>query len=156
MISFPYINDFLYFSLRHDTSRGEGVLVYCSGVNVSRFGPITKGRHGVGSNPSVRGLQLVNLGVRALALSKGATPKAIRGNLCGGIAPTRDTWYTEALWIENAPESFLDEIINYAVITLLRKIFNASMLYPHLPDELLKPDELQGFLDILCRKYGGS
>jgi hypothetical protein len=153
--STEYINAFLYFVVRPDKRNGEDLLIYCSGVNVSRFSPITKGRHGIGSNPSVRGLQLVNHGVRALALSKGATPRAIRGDNCAGIAPTMDTWYTELLLIENAPASFPDELINYCVITLLRKIFNACMLEPQLPGSLLKPDELQLFIETLCSKYGG-
>ena len=156
MSAFQYANDFLYFLLRPERSRVENAMMYCSGVNVSRFGPITRGRHGIGANPSVRGLQLVNLGVRDLVLAKGATPKAIRGDVCVGIAPTTDTWYTEALLIENALGSFLDGLIDYAVINLPLKIFNASMLYPPLPDKLLKPDELQGFLDGLCRQYGGA
>jgi len=66
--SSEYINDFLYFVIRPDKSKGAGILRYCSGVNVSLFSPITKGRHGMGANPSMRGLQLVNHGVRALAL----------------------------------------------------------------------------------------
>jgi len=152
--SHKYKNDFLYFVMRPDESRGKGALIYCSGVNVVRFSPITKGRHGIG-NPSVRGLQLVNLGVRALALSKGATPKALRGNDCAGIAPAHDTWYTELLLIENASMSFPDEMINYCVINLLKKIFNACMLEVQLPEKLLTPDELQDFLEPLCRKYGG-
>lgn len=153
--SYEYMNDFLYFVIRPDESRGKGALIYCSGVNIVRFSPITKGRHGIGSNPSLRGLQLVNLGVRALALTRGATPKALRGNDCAGIAPTKDTWYTELLLIENASESFPGEIINYCVINLLKKIFKACMLEVHLPEKLPAPGELQDFLEPLCRKYGG-
>ena len=152
--SSEYINDFLYFVIRPDKSKGAGILRYCSGVNVSLFSPITKGRHGIGSNPSVRGLQLVNHGVRALALSRGATPKAFRGNDCAGIAPTKDTWYTEILLIENAPKSFPDEMINYCVLNLLRKISNACMLEVQLPCTLLKAAELQAFIEALCREYG--
>jgi hypothetical protein len=106
------------------------------------------------SNPAMRGLQLVNLGVRALALSKGATPKAIRENDCAGIAPTKDNWHTERLLIENAPESFPDDTINYCVIELLKKIDKAIMLGAKLPDKLLKPDELQVFIEAMCSKYG--
>ena len=156
MSALQYANDFLYFLLRPDADRAVDSVIYCSGVNVSRFGPITKGRHGIGANPSVRGLQLVNLGVRDLVLARGSTPKAIRGNICKGIAPTTDTWYTEALLIEKAPGQSLDGIIEYAVLNLVSKIFNASMLYPPLPDKLLGPNELQGFLDDLCNRYGGA
>ncbi len=152
--SYEYINEFLYFAISPDKSRSRAALIYCSGVNVFRFLPITKGRHGIGSNPAMRGLQLVNLGVRALALSKGATPRAIRGNDCAGIAPTKDDWYTELLLIENAPESFPDEMITYCVETLLKKIFKACLLELQLPDTLLKPDELQVFVESLCVKYG--
>ena len=154
--SYEYINDFLYFVIRPDKRRGEGVWIYCSGVNVARFSPLTKGRHGIGSNPSVRGLQLVNLSVRDRALSQGATPKRIRGDDCSGIAPTEGTWYTELLSIEKMPESFPGEMIEYGVVNLLKKIFKAGMLESQPPDNLLKPEELQGFLDSLCREYGAS
>jgi hypothetical protein len=102
----------------------------------------------------MRGLQLVNLGVRDLALSKGATPRTIRGKDCAGSAPPSGDWYGELLLIENAPESLPDEIINYGVMDLLRKIFKACMLDVALPDKLLKPDELQVFIEVQCRNYG--
>ncbi|HWR57709.1 MAG TPA: hypothetical protein VN328_02370 [Thermodesulfovibrionales bacterium] len=153
--SHEYINDFLYFVLRPDEGRGKGMLVYCSGVNISRFFPITKGRHGIGSSPAMRGLQLTNLGVRELALSRGATPRAIRGNDCAGVAPTREIWYTELLAIENAPESFPDEMINYCVINLVEKIFRACLLELQLPDKLPEPADLQELLEAECGKYGG-
>ena len=154
-MSVRYINDFLYFVMRPDTLKGKDVLIYCSGVNVSRFAPITRGRHGIGSSPVVRGLQLVNLGVRDLALSRGATPRALRGAECEGIVPTKDTWYTERLLIENAPESFPDEMVHYCVNNLLKKIFKASMREVELPDTLPGEDELQAFIETQCRKYGG-
>jgi hypothetical protein len=152
--SYTFRNDFFYFVVSPDEDRGKGALIYCSGVNISRFLPISQGRHGIGSNPAIRGLQLVNHGVRALALSKGATPKAIRGNDCAGIAGTKEDWYTELLLIENASESFPDEMINYCVINLVKKIFKACMIELQLPDILPTPNELQAFLDALCRKYG--
>jgi hypothetical protein len=154
-MSVRYMNDFLYFVVRPDTHKGKDVLIYCSGVNVSRFAPITRGRHGIGSSPVVRGLQLVNLGVRDLALSRGATPKALRGDECEGIVPTKDTWYTERLLIENAQESFPDEMLHYCVNNLLKKIFKASMRELQLPDAFPEADELQALIETQCRKYGG-
>ena len=152
-----YINDFMYFVIRPDKSRGDGTFIYCSGVNLFRFLPITKGRHGLGSNPAMRGLQLVNMGIRNMALSKGATPKAIRGDDCAGIAPTKESWYGELLLIENAPESFPEDIISYGVINLLRKITKACMLQDaNPPDRLLEPKELQGFIESMCSRYGGD
>jgi len=152
--TYKYKNEFMYFVLTPDKNR-KSVLLYCSGVNLSRFLPITKGRHRPMSNPAMRGLQLVNLGVRALALSSGAIPKADRGIDCRDIIPIMDGWYSERLLIENAPESWPDELINYCVINLLKKIFNAIyVLKVELPDTLLSPDELQKFIDDLCIKYG--
>lgn len=151
--TYAYINDFLFFVVRPDENRVKEALLCCSGVNIELFSPLTKGRHGLSSNPAIRGLQIIKHGISALALSKGATPKTIRGNDCAGIAPTKDTWYTELLLIENAPESFPDEIIKYGVISLLESVFKACRLELHLPDKLLEPDELQEFIEIQCRKY---
>lgn len=151
--SYEYINEFLYIVVKHDKIKDPGRLIYCSGVNLSRFSPITKGRHGVCSNPAMRGLQLVNLGVRALAISEGASTKTLRGNDCAGIVPTKHGWYKDVLLIENAPDSFPEKIINYFVLELLKKIDNACMLEAKLPDKLLEPNELQLVIEALCSKY---
>ncbi len=151
-----YINDFLFFAVRPGKRDGKEVLICCSGVNISLFSPITKGRHGIASSPVMRGLQLVNLDVRKLALSKGATPVTIKGNECADITPTMDTWYTELLAIENAPEAFVDEIISYCVFNLLEKIFKASARPLQLPAELPTPYYLQVFLEAECGKCLGN
>ncbi|MBI4849142.1 MAG: hypothetical protein HY808_11305 [Nitrospirae bacterium] len=152
--AYQYINDFMYFILKPDKS-SKGAFIYCSGVNLTLFLPITKGRHRPMSNPAMRGLQLVNIGVRDMALSSGATPKAVPGINCTDIVPVMDGWFTERLLIENAPDSLPDEMISYCVINLLKKIFNAIyVLQVELPDTLLAPDELQVFIDGLCRKFG--
>ncbi len=101
--TYEYKNDFLYFVLRPDESRGKGILVYCSGVNISRFLSITR-EHRMAANPAFRGLQTLNLEIRALILSKGATPQTIKGNDCAGISTTKDRWNTELILIENASE----------------------------------------------------
>jgi hypothetical protein len=106
------------------------------------------------SNPAMRGLQLINRDIRSLAISNGATPKSIRGNDCAGIVPPKSGWYKDILLIENAPESLPDEIINYCVINLLKKIFRAICLpEDELPDKLLNPDELQVLIETLCVQY---
>ena len=99
-------------------------------------------------------LQLVNLEIRSLVLSKGATPKAIQGNFCNRIDHVRGLWYKEQLLIENAKESLPDEIIKLGVIHLLKKIDRAIILGADLPETLLMPDELQVFIDTLCKRYG--
>jgi len=153
--SYEYINDFMYFAFRPDENRGKGTFIYCSGVDLFRFLPITKGRHRAMSNPVLRGLQLVNLEARAIALSEEAIPKTIKGDFCSGIVPPSNGWYKEMLLIENAPSSLPDRIIGHCVVHLLKKTFRAmGMMEIELPDNLLKPDELQVFIESLCNKLG--
>ena len=145
----------MYFAFRPDENRGRGTFIYCSGVDLFRFLPITKGRHRAMSNPVLRGLQLVNLEARAMALSEGAVPKTIKGEHCTGIVPPSNGWYKETLLIENAPSSLPDKIISHCVVHLLKKTFKAmAMMEIELPANLLKPDELQVFIEALCEKLG--
>jgi hypothetical protein len=149
-----YINDFLYLVVKPAKSRGDRTLLYCSGINYDRFYPITKGRHRACANPAMRGLQLSNFAIRALAISKGAVPKAIKENICAGTAPKKDSWYTERLLIENAYDSLPDEIIELGVLTLMKKFTNSLRLEEAPLETLPSPNELQNFLASLCDKYG--
>ena len=153
--SHSYINDFLFFVIKPDQSMGAGSYIYCSGAEIFRFLPITKGRHGLDSNPAMRGLQLVNLGVREMALSREATIKPVSGD-CAGIAHNSGAWYSERLLIENAPASFAEEVITYGVINLVKKIIRACTLPDVAPYTMLQPDELQAFIEGLCDKYAGN
>jgi len=153
-MSYEYANNFLYFVIKPATTRGNGAFILCSGVNLSRFLPITKQRHGLASNPAMRGLQLVKIDITALALARGALPRIIRGNDCAGLTLTEEGWYTEILLIENMPVSFPAEAIDYCVMALLKSIFKACRLEVKLPDTLPKPDELQLFIEGVCSAYG--
>lgn len=153
--TYEYINEFMYFVIQPDESRGKGAYIYCSGADMFRFLPITRGRHGLASNSTLRGLQLVNLAIRDMALAKGVTITPLKGE-CSQFAPTKGGWYSERLLIEHAPESFLEEIINYAVVHFLKKIVKACALPDAVPDKLLPPDELQAFIESLCNKYQGN
>ncbi len=153
--SYEYINEFLFFVIKPVQSGARGAYIYCSGADMFRFIPITKGRHGLDSNPAMRGLQLVNIAVRDMALAQGVKIKPDPGN-CAGIAPTSGGWYSERLLMENAPESFAEEVINYGVINLVKKIIKACTLQDVAPETLLQPAELQAFLEGLCSKYEGN
>ena len=144
-----YINNALYFVI----IPYEGGLIYCSGVNIVCFLPITRGRHKAMSNPAIRGLQIVNLEIRSMALEAGATPETVILSECKGICPTNDIWYTESLLIKNPPEGFGERIIEHGVINLLKKIDRAIMLGADMPDELLPPDMLFSFIEDLCSRY---
>ena len=105
------------------------------------------------SNPAIRGLQLIQYDIMALALANGATAKSLRGYKGRGLPPTEELWSTECLLIKNAPPSLPDRILNHSVIGLLKKIDLASTRGATLPDELLPPDELQEFIESMCRHY---
>ncbi len=154
--SLEYINDFLYFVFIPDETRGENSILYCSGVNLDRFLPITKGRHRPLANPARRGLQLANLGVRALALQKGAIPKAIKNNDCAEIVPKSNGWYRDKLLIEIVNKSLPEDILNYVVLNLLERVMNSCQLNEKLPDKLPDNKELQIYLESLCDKYGAG
>jgi hypothetical protein len=144
-----YVNDFLYFVIKPDQ---EDLICY-SGVNVDRFTPITRGRHNPMSNPAVRGLQLIQYDIMALALKSGTTAKPIQGYRSEGLPPTREIWSTDCLRIKKAPSSLSDIIINHCVVELLKKIDKASMREAALPDTLLSPGELQVFIESMCAQY---
>jgi hypothetical protein len=152
-LSSEYINDFLYFVIKPDENSANGDLICFSGVNVDRFTPITKGRHNPMSNPAIRGLQLIQYDIMALAIEHGTNAKPVHGDKCKELPPTEEIWSTECLLIKNPPSSLPDRILNYSVVELLRKIDRAIMLGSTLPDKLLSPDELQLFIESMCNKY---
>jgi len=148
---YKFANDFFYFTVRPDADKGPDVLICCSGVNLDRFAPLTRGRHGLAVSPSMRGLQNTRNAISSLALERGARPRFIRRKDCAGIAPTRESWYTDLLMIENAPGSFSEEIIRCGVTALIVSIFKACRIPFHLPDPLPSPDELQRLIEEQCR-----
>ncbi|HHN64829.1 MAG TPA: hypothetical protein ENK09_05670 [Nitrospirae bacterium] len=145
-----YINDALYFVV---LPARDG-FVYCSGVNISQFLPITRGRHKAMSNPAIRGLQIINLEIRTMALTEGATPVSGAGQQCRGIAPTDDIWYTESLYIKDPPEGFAERVVVHAATSILGKINKAIMLGADLPEGFLPPERLYSVIQGLCRQYG--
>jgi len=151
-----YVNDFFYFVIKPDQESANGDLICYSGVNVDRFTPITKGRHNPMANPAIRGLQLIQYDIMALALKSGTTAKPIQGYRGKGLPPTREIWSTDCLRITNAPSSLPDIIINHCVVELLKKIDKACTLEATLPDTLLSPAELQVFLESMCDQHTTS
>ena len=146
-----YINDFLYFVVRPQKKEDKDVLIYCSGINVTRFLPLMQGRLGLGSNPIVSGLQLVKYDLCALAISRGAEPKEHYCNIdCARTAPTKEGWYTEPLLIENPGALTPEEIVGFAVGSMIKRINAASLSDHQLPDHL-PPGELQTHIETVCR-----
>jgi hypothetical protein len=151
--SLEYINDFLYFVFMPYKNRGDDTLLYCSGINLDRFLPVTKGRHRPLANPARRGLQLANLGVRALALKKGSVPKSLNSQDCAEVVPKSDGWYRDKLLIEHVHISLPRNILDYVVLNFLGRVMNSCQLHEKLPDRLPNPADLQSYLESLCDKY---
>jgi hypothetical protein len=145
-----YVNNFVFSRIKPDI---EG-LVYCSGINLTRFLPITAGKHGLASNPALKGLQITNHKVRTLALSKGAVPKTCKGMDCVDIAPTPDTWYSELLIIENAPEGFDEELFEFSIVSLVKRVVKMCIFSIDMPDKLMPPEELEAMLVEIMIKHG--
>lgn len=148
-----YCNDFIYFVVRPAMKDGRVDILYCSGVNLRKMLPITGGRHGLASSPALRGLQIVNRNLRALALSKQMQPRTLKDNGCPDVRHTDDLWYSETLMIENACVSFPVEIIEHCVGDFLRTINKSCRLGEKLPDELIDEAELQILLENWSKKH---
>jgi hypothetical protein len=143
-------NDYLYFVVKADNVDGREVLTYCSGINVTRFLPMMRGRLGLGSNPLVSGLQLVKYDICTLAHSRGAVPNDHHSRkACAGTAPTSEGWFTETLLIENPGSLSPEEIVSFAVKGMIRRINATSLSVSKVPYDL-PPAEIQRHLEPLC------
>lgn len=138
-----FINDFLYFVIKPIDDKKH---IYCSGVNITKFSPITKGRHRFGQNPAEKGLQSLNNDIRALVISENATPETIKNLTCFQVKPFKeDLWYTESFLIHNYSKALGEKIKTYAPSELLRKMFKAMLINETVPQSL-SPQELQEYL----------
>ncbi len=145
-----YVNDFLYFVIKPIDGEKH---IYCSGVNLTRFSPITKGKHRLGQNPASKGLQSLNNEVRSMIISFNATPETIKNLFCQHIKPLKDElWYTESFIIHRYTESLGEAIIKFAPYELINKILKATLLNETPPKITLSPNELEEYLYELAKK----
>lgn len=150
---YSFINKFMYFIFRRDETDPSSLL-YCSGVSMPQFLPITRGRHGLASNPAMRGLQIVDLSLRNELLARGAQTANVRGNPCGKHVPQTGDWYRQLLRIGNADEQVVKELVGRCPLNLLSSIFQACMITDiALPSVPPSAGELEGFLTAVCEKY---
>jgi len=144
-----YINDFMYFVIKPVDGKRH---IYCSGVNLTKFLPITKGRHRLGQNPAVKGLQTLNNDIRAMVIENKSTPETIKNLFCQQIKPLKeDLWYTESFLIHNYSNKLGEKIEKFAPIELLRKMFRAMLINESIPENLSSQD-FQEYLYRLAEK----
>lgn len=133
-----YMNDFMYFFIKPVDEKKH---IYCSGVNLTKFSPVTKGRHRLGQNPAVKGLQVLNNDIRAIIIENKATPETIKNLFCGHTKPINDDlWYTESFLIHNYSDELGEKIKKFAPQELLRKMFRAMIINESIPENLSSQD----------------
>lgn len=148
-----YINDFMYFVIRPVDNEKN---IYCSGVNLTKFAPITKGRNRLGQNPALKGLQTLNNDIRGIIIEKKATPETVKNLFCQHIKPVNeDLWYTESFLIHNYSHELGEQIKNFAPFELLRKMFRAMLINEPLP-EICSSSEFQEYLYNLSKKLSNT
>jgi len=96
-----YKNDYFYFIVRPEKREEKEVLIYCSGINVTRF--LLCCRAGwSGIKPCHKRASAGEIRPLYSGTYKGRYPKEHYCNIgCAGNVPTRESWYTEPLLIEN-------------------------------------------------------
>lgn len=145
-----FINDFFYFLIKPVDNEKH---IYCSGVNITKFSPITKGRHRLGQNPAVKGLQNLNNDIRAIIIENKATPETLKNLLCNYVNPIKeDLWYTESFLIHNYSEDLGEKIKKFAPSELLRKMFRAMLINETVPENF-SPQEFQEYLYKISKKF---
>mgnify|MGYP001031576614 CR=1 FL=1 len=145
-----FITDFFYISIKPIDNLKH---IYCSGVNITKFSPITKGKHRLGQNPAVKGLQNLNNDIRAIIIENKATPETVKNLFCQHVKPIKeDLWYTESFLIHNYSEDLGEKIKKFAPSELLRKMFRAMMINETVPENLSSQD-FQEYLYKISKKF---
>ncbi len=147
--SHEYRNDFLSVMIRPAAGERAGAFLCCFSINISRFTPLSRGSFGICSNPAFKGLQLLRADVSAFAREKSVTPKSAGEKACADISPRGHGWYHENLLIENASETFLQELLRFSVTSLVRKVLMVCRPDLELPDELPDAQALQKYIESL-------
>ncbi len=145
-----YTNDYLSVTLRPADGGGETILC-CFSVNLRRFDPLSRGTHGICSNPVFKGLQLLRADLSAEALARKARPRAARVQDCAAHVPRGDGWYHDSLLIENVAASHVPELLRFSVGKMIEKVLYVCTPDAALPDPLPGPEALQAFLDGLAK-----
>jgi len=146
-----YKNDFLSIVILPDQDRKPGTFLCCFSISLSRFRPISQGHFGICSNPAFKGLQLLRADVSAFAIKHDVTPRSSNGPACTGTSPRVDGWYHEDLMIDNAPETFLPELLEFSVRDLLEKVLSVCAPDCAVPDDVSDPAEVQRYLESLSK-----
>jgi len=150
---YTYSNKFMYFIVCADEADPSSFL-YCSGVSMPQFLPITRGRHGLASNPAMRGLQITDLQFRKELIDRGAGSSIIKGNPCGSHAPKEGDWYRQLLRVQGINVTTIKELAEQCPLRLVGSIFQACMISDVVLPSVTPPAEkFESFLADICERY---
>ena len=153
---YVYSNKFMYFIFGKDKAN-PSTWLYCSGVSMPQFLPITRGRHGLASNPAMRGLQITDLNFRKELHDRGAHTLSVKGNPCGPHVPQVGDWYRQLLFIIDAEEHTVKELLDHCPLKLVSSIFQACMVTDFvLPAVAPNAEEFEKLLDTVCERYNSQ
>lgn len=145
-----FTNDYLYVLFQTVSATEQEKLYYCGGVNIFRFQPLTRGKHGNASNPSFRGLQTLRFRVIVPAvLDRGGSAEQICGDHCEPV-PVGDGWFSESLELRGVEEAFGVEMLDTCVRSLVELILNVCFPGKKIPDDIYEPEKLTAYLDSLA------
>ncbi len=145
-----YYNEYVYMLTRHVKSdNGQPAIIFCYGVNTKRFHPITHNKHGIGSNPAFRGLQMLQAKtIIPETLEQGGTVVQVCHDHCEP-SPVGDSWWKESVELHKVSEGFARDLVYKSVRSLIGIIVNVCYPGTGIPEDITDPEALQNFLDSL-------
>ena len=148
--SFEYKNAFLYFVIREEPLLGPDSYLYCCGINLSRFCPLSWRKAGICSNAGVRGIQLLRTHASAFAAKQGMIVERAESSDSSPITPHGDGWYHEnPLRLEQAAPERIRELLEFSVMDLVKTVLVVCVPDAQLPAAFLDAAAMQKFLESL-------
>lgn len=144
-----YQNEFLSIVIVPASGREMGAILFCASINLTRFLPLSRGIHGICSNPAFKGLQLLKADVSDFARERGIVTLPGDDRTCAPSVPHGDGWYHESLIIKNTPPGFAAELLEFSAATLVKKVLSVCKPEINLPAPLPNADELQKYIESL-------
>ncbi|HMK60906.1 MAG TPA: hypothetical protein VK452_07150 [Dissulfurispiraceae bacterium] len=119
-----------------------------------QFLPITRGRHGLASNPAMRGLQITDLQLRKELTDRGIRTSSVKGNPCVNFVPGKGDWYRQLLRITGSDGEAIKDLAAQCPLRLVSSIFQACMVADVVLPVVTPPAEkLEDFLAKVCNIY---
>ena len=145
-VSREYKNDFFSITIR-ESERQPGSYIFCSGISIPKFDPITWGKTGICSNAAFKGLQQLRADVSFFALKRGIVTKTAEIP-CESKREHGDGWYQEnTLLIEDASTESIQAILDFSVRDLVQTVLTACHSDVTVPAGALDPEAMQRFLE---------